>query len=75
MSDSTEESYENQMLTKEALASCRNHIESLQNLSHLTSLEAESPSQVRLNTRMMEWHIRNLAELILPTVSLILPAA
>jgi hypothetical protein len=75
MSDSTEELYENQVLTKEVLASCRNHIESLQNLSYLTSLEAESPSQVRLNLRMMEWHIRNLAELIIPGPQLMLPAA
>jgi hypothetical protein len=44
------------------LGSCRNQIESLQNLSYLTSLDADHPTQVRLNIRMMEWHLHNLSE-------------
>jgi hypothetical protein len=65
MYDSAEVLHANRMCTKEVLANCRNNIESLQNLSYLTSLDAESPSKVRLNIRMMEWHIRNLKELML----------
>jgi hypothetical protein len=70
----TEELEANRLRTEEVQASCRNHIESLRNLSYLTALEAESPSQVRLNIRMMEWRICDLAELLLPTADLVLPA-
>ena len=72
---STAEFEANQKRTEEVLASCWNHIESLQNLSYLTSLDAESPSQVRLNIRMTDWHLRNLAEMLLPTSGVMLPAA
>jgi hypothetical protein len=67
MNDSIEELHMNRVLTEEVLASCQNHIESLQDLSNLISQDAEYLSPVRLNIKMMEWHIRNLAELILPT--------
>jgi hypothetical protein len=67
MNDSIEELHMNRVLTEEVLASCQNHIESLKDLSNLISQDAEYLSPVRLNIKMMEWHIRNLAELILPT--------
>jgi len=51
---------------QESLANCRNHLESIQNLRYLTSLEADHPTQVRLHLRMMEWHIQNLTEAMLP---------
>ncbi len=69
MNDSIEELHMNRVLTEEVLASCQNHIESLQDLSNLISQDAEYLSPVRLNIKMMEWHIRNLAELILPTLT------
>jgi len=59
--DSTEH-HMNLEISEERLASCRNHIETLQNLRYLVSLEADQPQQVRLHTRMMEWHLNNLAE-------------
>lgn len=61
-SDSTEEQVTDRMSYAEILGSCRNQIESLQNLSYLTSLDADRPTQVRLNIRMMEWHLHNLSE-------------
>jgi hypothetical protein len=64
MRNTTEGPETNKLRTEEVLVSCRNHIESLQNLSYLTSLEAESRTQVRLNVRLIEWHIRNIAELL-----------
>jgi hypothetical protein len=70
MYDSTKELHMDRVLTEEAVASCRNHIETLHNLSYLTALDAESPTQVRLNVRLMEWHIRNIAELLLRAVML-----
>jgi hypothetical protein len=63
--DSPKEQDMDLVRSEDVLTSCRNHIESLQNLSYLTVLEADSPTQVRLNIRMMEWHIRNLAEVLL----------
>jgi hypothetical protein len=66
MNDSIEELHISQVLTEEVLAACQNHIESLQNLSNLISQDAEYQSPVRINIKMMEWHIRNLAELIRP---------
>jgi len=52
-------------LTEEVLGDCRNHLESAQNLRHLISLEAYSPKKVMLYLRMMDWHLRNLAEILL----------
>jgi hypothetical protein len=74
MHTSTDE-LEAKMRTEDVLASCRSHVESLQNLSYLASLEDEPRSQVRLNLRMMQWHLRNLAELLLPKSDVRLPAA
>ena len=54
-----------QVSTDEILGNCRNHIESLQNLSYLISLEADHSVQVRLHVRMMEWHLQNLADVLL----------
>jgi hypothetical protein len=59
--DSIEEQSTDRMSDVKLLRSCRSHIESLQNLSYLTSLDAEHPTQVRLNIRMMEWHLHNLS--------------
>jgi hypothetical protein len=59
--DSKEHSTD-RMSNAELLGNCRNHIESLQNIGYLTSLEADHPNQVRLNIRMMEWHLHNLSE-------------
>jgi hypothetical protein len=56
------------MQPEEVLRNCRNHIETLQNLSYLISLDADHPTQVRLNARMMEWHLYNLSEALLPIV-------
>jgi hypothetical protein len=60
--DSIEEQFTDRMSYTEVLRSCRNQIESLQNLSYITSLDADHPTQVRLNIRMMEWHLPNLSE-------------
>jgi hypothetical protein len=59
--DSIEEQSTDRMSYVKLLRSCRSQIESLQNLSYLTSLDAEHPTQVRLNIRMMEWHLHNLS--------------
>jgi len=64
-SDSIEEQFTDRVSSEEVLGSCRNHIESLQNLSYLTSLDADHPTQVRLNIKMMEWHLHNLSEALL----------
>ena len=64
-SDSIEEQFVDRMSHAEVLGSCRNHLESLQNLSYLTSLDADHPTQVRLNIRMIEWHLHNLSEALL----------
>ncbi len=62
-----EEQFTDRVISEELLSSCRNHIETLQNLSYLTSIEAADTNQVRLNVKMMEWHLRNLTEvLVLP---------
>jgi hypothetical protein len=63
--DSIEEQFTDRMSYVELLGSCRNHVESLQNLSYLTSLDADHPTQVRLNIRMMEWHLHNLSDALL----------
>jgi hypothetical protein len=60
-----EEQFTDRVISEELLSSCRNHIESLQNLSYLTSIDATEPNQVRLNVKMMEWHLRNLSEVLL----------
>ena len=52
-------------MTEQVLGDCRNHIESVQNLRHLISLEAYNPKQVMVHLRMMDWHLRNLAEILL----------
>ena len=49
----------------EILGSCRNHLESLQNLRYLILLEVNQPSQVKLHLRMMEQHLNNLASVLL----------
>jgi hypothetical protein len=46
----------------ETLQSCRNHLESIQNLRYLILLEAHDPKQVKLHLRMMDWHLQNLSE-------------
>jgi hypothetical protein len=60
-----EEQFTDRVISEELLSSCRNHIETLQNLSHLTSIDAADTIQVRLNVEMMEWHLRNLSEVLL----------
>ena len=60
-----EEQFTDRVISEELLSSCRNHIETLQNLNHLTSIDAADTNQVRLNATMMEWHLRNLAEVLL----------
>jgi hypothetical protein len=60
--DSIKEQFTDRVTSEEVLGSCRNHIESLQNLSYLTSLDADHPTRVRLNIRMMEWHLLGLSE-------------
>ncbi len=62
--DSAEHST-NHGISPEHLADCRNHLETLQNLRYLISVEANYPMQVRLRLRMMERHLRNLAEILL----------
>jgi hypothetical protein len=62
--DSTEQSM-NRVRTEEFVGSCRNHLESVQNLRYLISLEVDNPQQVRLHLRMMDWHLRNLSEVML----------
>jgi hypothetical protein len=51
--DSLEEQFSNHAGPKEVL-------EILQNLGYMTSLDADSPVQARLNIRMMEGHLHNL---------------
>jgi hypothetical protein len=60
--NSTEEQFANRLSDIEVLGICRNHIESLQNLRYMISLDAYDPTQVKLNLRMMEWHLHNLSE-------------
>jgi len=60
-----EEQFADRVISAELLRSCRNHIETLQNLSYLTSSDAADPNQVRLNVKMMEWHLLNLTEALL----------
>jgi hypothetical protein len=60
-----EEQSTDRVISAELLKSCRNHIETLQNLSYLTSSDAADPYQVRLNVKMMEWHLLNLTEALL----------
>jgi hypothetical protein len=60
--NSIEEQFTDRVTSEEILGSCRNHIESLQNLSYLISLDADHPTKVRLNIRMMEWHLQHLSE-------------
>jgi hypothetical protein len=60
-----EEQFTDRVISEELLSSCRNHIETLQNLSHLTAIDAADTNQVRLNVQMMEWHLHNLAEVLL----------
>jgi hypothetical protein len=60
-----EEQSTDRVISAELLKSCRNHIETLQNLSYLTSIDAADPYQVRLNVKMMEWHLLNLTEALL----------
>jgi hypothetical protein len=69
-----EEQFTDRVISEELLSSCRNHIETLQNLSHLISIDAADTIQVRLNVEMMEWHLRNLAEVLLVRVSVAPPA-
>jgi hypothetical protein len=64
------EDFTNQVSSEETLRTFRSNIESLQNLSYLTSLDADHPQQVRLNVRMMEWHLQNLSEALSPPSSL-----
>jgi hypothetical protein len=64
--DSIEEQFMNRLSSREVLGSCRNHLESLQNLSYITSIDSDYPVQVRLNMKMMEWHLHNLSEILLP---------
>jgi hypothetical protein len=54
-----------QTMTEEALGNCRNHLESVQNLRLLVSLDVYNPKQVMLHLRLMDWHLRNLAEVLL----------
>jgi hypothetical protein len=51
--------------SQELLGGCRSHLESVQNLRHLVSLDVYNPKQVIVHLRMMDWHLRNLAELLL----------
>jgi hypothetical protein len=60
-----EEQFAERVISEEILRSCRNHIETLQNLGYLTSSDAADPNQVRLNIKMMEWHLLNLNEALL----------
>jgi hypothetical protein len=60
-----EEQSTDRVISAELLRDCRNHIETLQNLCYLTSSDAADPNQVRLNVKMMEWHLLNLTEVLL----------
>lgn len=64
--DSTTGQYADQASTKDIIGICRNHIESLQNLRYMASLDSQHPTQVRLHLRMMEWHLHHLWEALLP---------
>jgi len=46
------------------LADCRNEIEALQNLSHLTGLDAIRGSSQQLHLVMMEEHLHRLADML-----------
>jgi hypothetical protein len=65
--DSPEQStnHATHQLSDEVLKSCRSHLESMQNLRHLVTIDVYSPQQVMLHLRMMDWHLRNLAEILL----------
>ena len=44
---------------------CRTHLDALQNLTYLISLEAENPREVRVHLRIMEWHLQILQDTLL----------
>ena len=52
-------------LSDEVLKNCRNHLEAVQNLRHLVTIDVYNPQQVMLHLRRMDWHLRNLAEILL----------
>jgi hypothetical protein len=64
--DSNKELQANSVGSKDVLAICRNHIESLQNLRYMASQEIDYPTQVKLHLRMIEWHLFNLSEALFP---------
>jgi hypothetical protein len=49
-----------QVLSRDVLQSCRNHLEALQNLRYLILLEAHDSQKVKLHLRMMDWHLNSL---------------
>jgi hypothetical protein len=51
-----------QILSAEALQSCRNNLEAIQNLRYLILLEAHDSKQVKLHLRMMDWHLNSLSD-------------
>jgi hypothetical protein len=65
--DSTQERHVGRVISEKVLENCRDHIQSLQNLSYLTSLDTSHPQQVMRNVRMMEGYLRSLSKaLFLP---------
>jgi hypothetical protein len=60
--DPTSHPLMSQILSTEALQSCRNNLEAIQNLRYLILLEVHDSKQVKLHLRMMDWHIHNLSD-------------
>jgi hypothetical protein len=51
--------------TQESLASCRDSLESLQNLRYLISMDNPDPMQQGLYLRMMDTHLNHLSDVLL----------
>ena len=49
-------------LYTEAKVDCRNHLESIQNLWYLATLDSDRPDRVKSHLRSMEKHLHDLSE-------------
>jgi len=50
--------------SQEVLTVCRSHIESMQNLTYIATLEKLQSLPSRVNLGLMEWHLRRLSEVL-----------
>jgi hypothetical protein len=55
------EAFSAQVTTADYVDNCRSHLESMQNITCLLTLEGEHSKQEKFLLRMMAWHLGNLA--------------